>query len=86
MCMPIRMNLCKERVNATYPACVWVQESPPYAICSDCIHATTPVQEYSEHAFSKIDNLVVLLGTRRICGVIGHSVLLRDRGDDQGGM
>jgi hypothetical protein len=73
-------------IFSTYPANVRIEESPPYSIFPNLLHPATPVQEDGKHPLAQIDNSRVFLGFCRLGSIIGHCMLLRDRGDDERGM
>lgn len=70
----------------SYPARVGIQEAPPHSIGAELLHPATAVQKHRQHALAQINNLLVLLGVRRVGRVICHGVFLRNGRDDEGRM
>jgi hypothetical protein len=66
-----------------YPASIWVEEPPPNTIKSDSIHSPTPVQKYSEHTLSQVNDLLILFRACRFRSIVGHRVLLWDGRNDE---
>ena len=71
------------RVQDFGPADVGVEEAPPHPVFADFSHASASVEESGEHALPQFDDPLVLLRFRRLGGIVGYTVLLGDRRDDQ---
>lgn len=67
----------------TYPASVWIEESPVHSICQDVFHLPTPVQEDSQHALSELYYSSIFLCFCWLRGIVGHCMLLWYWGNDQ---
>src|SRR5689334_8245535 len=70
----------------TYPARIWVEESPPHPIFQHIFHFSTSVQEDTKHSLSQVYYACVFFCLCWFCGVVCHCVFLRDRRNDQGWM
>jgi hypothetical protein len=73
-------------ILSTYPANVRIEESPPDSIFPNFLHPATPIQEDGKHPLAQINDGGVFLGFGRLGGIIGHCMLLWNRGDDERGM
>jgi hypothetical protein len=69
--------------QATYPAGIRVQESPPDTVGPYLFHPPASVKEHSQHPLAQVDNLLILLGVRRVRCVVGHRVLLWNGRNDE---
>lgn len=69
--------------DESYPARVRIQEPPPDAVHPHLLHPSASIEENSQHAFPKVDNLLIVLRVGRVCRIVGHGVLLWDRRDDE---
>lgn len=76
-------HLRETKDGMTDPARVGVKEPPPNAVISNIVHSPTAVQEYSQHALAKVNNLLVLFGTCGIRCVISHGVFLGNGRDNE---
>lgn len=70
----------------SYPARIWVQETPPHSIGADLFHSATAIQKHCKHALAQVDNLLVLLRVRRVGRVVCHGMFFRYWWDDKGRM
>lgn len=74
------------QMRKTYPASIWVEKSPPYAIFPNLSHAPAAIEKNSQHAFSEFYYARILLCLGWFRCVIRHTVLLWYRWDNEGRM
>ena len=67
----------------TYPADIRVQESPPNPVLPDLFHAATAIQKHGQHSLSKFNDGCVFFGLCRFSSIVGHTMLLGDRRNDE---
>jgi hypothetical protein len=77
-------GLCLIGSEVAHPACVRIEEPPEDAVLQDLLHGATAVEEYSQHALPQLYYTSVFLRLCGSCSVVGHGMLLRYRGYDEG--
>lgn len=72
--------------TSTYPANIRIKKSPPHSVLADLLHSPTAIKEHTKHALPEIYNSSIFFGFGWFSRVVGHAVLLGNRGNDQGRM
>lgn len=67
--------------SRSYPASVWIQESPPDSVLPNFLHLPTPVEENTEHSLPQIDYAHILLRFGGFSGIVCHRVFFGYRRD-----
>lgn len=72
--------------TSTYPANIRIKKSPPHSVLADLLHTPAAIKKDTKHALPEIYNSSIFFGLGWFSRVVGHAVLLGNRGNDQGWM
>lgn len=56
----------------TYPACIWIEESPPHPVFPHFPHLLAAVEEHRQHPFAKVDDANVFFRLGRLGSIVCH--------------